>query len=334
MKDPYLQIGFPRAQDFSINCKSLCSKCYHFTFRKTVVFLGFQFSVQISVKLGETNLTFVKDTKHQIQRKPNSQKQRFPPLNFAPKQHGCLSVWAVVKRKSIFRNLWQQSLVNRRKQVLSNLKVYTLAGCEVAGPGFLLCHSYITFLPGQGSGDRGFDRRGRAPFSHGVTDEFFRWWIETRVDGSTLDEEGWSDISPSPWPLPGRPGCPGCPLGTSWDRLARTWGGWPGQWEQGRSWSPIKTDHHIYAPTPHTHSRSWLTFIGGFCALKFWWEKWLCSPPPFWQATPRISWVSTHQQKLSPQYTETDVSQRCKETVDTNIIFTGCKECGHLHQNG
>ena len=65
-------------------------------------------------------------------------------------------------------------MVNRRKQVLSNLKVYTLAGCEVAGPGFLLCHSYITFLPGQGSGDRGFDRRGRAPFSHGVTDEFFR----------------------------------------------------------------------------------------------------------------------------------------------------------------
>ena len=121
---------------------------------------------------------------------------------------------------------------------------------------------------------------GRGPFSP-LSLVSFSWRLKNRnqINGTTLDDEIWVDVLPSPWPVPG------CPLGTSWGRLGRTWAGRFGQSGQGRRCSPSQSEHNTYTPAPHTRTTAWLTFIGGFCALKFWWEKWLCSPPPFWQAT-------------------------------------------------
>ena len=113
--------------------------------------------------------------------------------------------------------------------------------------------------------------------------------------------------------------CLGAPWGPAELWLGRTWWGRLSLWGQGRACPMHQTDHNTSTLTPLTLRASLLTFIGGFCALKFWWEKWLCSPPPFWQATQRVSWGSTsHQTEAAAATVTVDVKE--VETLNSGGI--------------
>ena len=154
--------------NYNIVDMSLYAKCINFRL------LRFKLTQQNAVKLGETNLTFVKDTKYNgNQICPNSDLENSFLLR-ATIQGWCFSVWPIVKRKSIFRSLWHQSLGKSR--FCWNSKCTLNVGCQVAELVEEV-FSDVTFLSLSSSfkalvtaGD--FDNRGRGVHFDTVTDHF------------------------------------------------------------------------------------------------------------------------------------------------------------------